>query len=127
MTLASDLAGAGARFNTFEELNDLVTRQQGVGTVQMEGLRDAFGVKRLGIHVRTQISNRLKGYGLGHFPAELPLYQEDYVRVYKLGSPVAELIQAVLQPSPDHDEKIRRAGGGDAEAILEQVRALVCE
>ena len=127
MTLASDQLGAAVQFRSFEELNELVTRQQGVVTVQMEGLRDALKVKRLGIHVRTQISKRLQGVGLGHFPEPLPLYQDELVRIYKLGSPVAELIQAVLQPSPDHDDRIRRAGGGDAETILDQVRAIVCE
>jgi hypothetical protein len=126
VTMAQEIAAA-VEFSSLEELSDLVNRQQGVATVEMERLRDAYGVRRLGIHVRTAISNRLKGFGLGHFPQELPLYQWQLVRVYKLGSPVAELIQAVLEPSPGHDEKLRRAAGGDAEAILQKIRELVCE
>ena len=117
----------GPRFRTFDELNQLVTQSQGVLTVRMEGLRDALKVRRLGIHVRTEIHRKLQGLGLGHYPPDLPTYQEEPVRVYKLGSPVAELIQALTQPSLTHDEKLRRAGGGEAEDILNQIRALVCE
>ena len=127
MVIVSQEFPPAAQFKSFEELNDLVNEQQGVATIQMEALRNAHGVKRLGIHVRTAISNRLKGLGLGHFPEELPQYYWEPVRVYKLGSAVAQLIEAVLKPSPEHDEELRDAAGGDAEAVLQKVRELVCE
>ncbi len=112
---------------SLDQLRQVVEENEGVLTITMEHLRDAHGAGRLGVHVRTSISKALLGRGLGHFPEELPAYQENPVRIYKLGSRVADLIDAVLKPNPDNDEQLRRAGGGDAEAVLDNIRALVCE
>jgi len=115
------------KFESFEELRDTVQESGGVLTISMEDMRDAHGAGRLGVHVRSAISKGLQGLGLGHYPPELPAYQEQYVRVYRLGSPIADLIDAVIEPSPGRDEYLRRAVGGDAEATLAKVRELVCE
>ena len=83
---------------TMEEIRDKVLAEGDVYTFRMDTVRDAYGAGRLGIHVRAGISKHFQGLGLGHFPRDLPDSQEAHVRLYKLGSPVADLIEAVLSP-----------------------------
>jgi hypothetical protein len=98
----------------------------GAKTFRAGDLRDAFGGGRLSSGVRAGISRDLLGLGLGHYPKELPDWQDDLVRVYKLGSPIADLIDAVLEPSIAHDEELRQAVAGDAAEIVQRIRDLVC-
>jgi len=65
----------------------------------MDTLKKIEGAGRgqdVGVHVRNAISRSLESYGLGHLPQELPSTQEDPVRLYLLGSPVADVIKAVF-------------------------------
>ena len=118
----------------FHQLRSDVEARGGVMTVQMERIRNDYGAGRLGIHVRSGISKGLHGAGLGHYPDHgadgAPLVGDQWaaVRIYRLGSPIAELIDAVLHPTEAHDEELRKAAGGDdSDAILiQRVRELVC-
>lgn len=65
--------------------------------------------------------------GLGHYPAELPDWQEHQVRIYRLGSPIADLIEAALSPGSEGDIVIREASSGDAQKTLSEIRELVCQ
>ncbi|MCH7699453.1 MAG: hypothetical protein IH865_11005 [Chloroflexi bacterium] len=112
---------------TMDDLREAVETRDGVLTLLLEQVRDAYGAGRLGVHVRTAISKKLQGLGLGHYPDPLPTYQEEEVRLYTLGSGIADIIGAVLGPSREHDEEIRSAVGGEAAEVLEKVRELVCE
>ena len=67
----------------------------------------------------------LMAQGLAHYPPELPGYQEDLVWIYAEGSPFASRINAILDPSEETAEQLRRWMG--AEAALASVRELVCE
>lgn len=113
--------------NTWEDLQGFVGQNGDVISVKMITLRDLHKVKKLGVHVVEQISNKLKGVGLGHYPTDLPLYQEDDVRLYRLGTPVAELIGAVLYPSRENDDKLRDVAEDGASDTLDRIRALVCD
>lgn len=119
-------------FGSLEELRDQVDKNDGVVTVRMEEVRDAYQAGRLGVHVRSNISKRLRGLGLGHFPLEaddgepMPYRQSAPVRIYKLGSPVADLIDAVLEPSDEHDEELREAATASSTEIVDRIRELVC-
>ncbi len=113
-------------FQDFDALRALVEENGNVLTTRMRDLRDAHGAGKLGIHVRDAISKELAGRGLGHYPNPLPEYQEFPARIYKLGSPAADLIDAVLQPSEAHDAEIQEAVSGDAQEIMNRVRELVC-
>src|SRR5262245_12125386 len=92
-----DMTNGQKRFESFEELASLVDRNRGVYTVSMEELRDAAGFGKLGKHIRTGISDKLRGLGLDHMPDELPSYQEDSARIYRKGSPVGKLIEAAMK------------------------------
>jgi hypothetical protein len=115
-----------------EKIRAQVDEADGVLTMPMWELRDAYGKQRLGVHVRASISRALKGMGLGHFPERgpdgelLPYSQYADIRLYRLGSPIADFIDAVLEPSEDHDEELRQASSGGAAEILNQVREIVC-
>src|SRR5436309_13278625 len=93
----------------------------GVLTLRAGDLRDAYGGGRLSSGVRAGISRDLLGLGLGHYPQELPDWQDNPVRVYKLGSPIADLIDAVLEPSVGHDDELRQAVRGDAADIVQRI------
>lgn len=114
------------QYQDLQEIKNRVEAEGGVATFKMLDVRDAHGAGRLGVHVRSSISKSLLGMGLGHFPPELPDWQEDQVRIYKLGSPAADLIGAVLKPGSEGDELIRSAISGDAQGILDQVREIIC-
>ena len=112
-------------YESLEEIRDSVDGADGVLTPQMGDVRDAYGAGRLGVHVRTNISKKLRSMGLDHYPGELPPWQEGLVRIYRQGSAIADLIDAALDPSDEHDEELRVAVGGDAQDILDAIRELV--
>ena len=111
---------------SLDELRGEVENAQDVLTVSMVTLRDAHGAGRLGIHVRSNISKALRSLGLGHYPEVLPDSQWEPIRIFKLGSPTADLIDAVLNPTDEHDAAIREAAGGEAADTLTRVRELIC-
>ena len=116
-------------FTTLEELGDIVDENQGVATVTMLSLRRAYGYDRLGVHVRAGLSRKLQQLGLGHLPTDLPESQHACARVYRMGSAVQELIDAVNNVSiedPRPDELLRERAGGEAAELLQKVREMVC-
>jgi hypothetical protein len=112
---------------TYDELREKVEANQGVLTIAMRSLRDINGADRLGVHVRSNIGRELAGRGLGHYPKELPDSQDAYARVFKLGSPVAEIINAVLLVRPEKDALIRKAASSDNSKVLDRIRELLDE
>lgn len=111
----------------FEDLKSEVEANQNVQTVTMEELRDIYGVRRLGVHVCSEISNKLMGVGLGHYPEKLEPDAWQQVRLYKLGTPVGDVMTAAQNPGDEGDKMLRDLAEGDAREIVRQVRALVCE
>jgi hypothetical protein len=108
-----------------EEIRKAVEASADVLTLPMETVRDAFKYDRLGRNVRSLISEQLEGLGLGHYPSELPDRQWIPVRLFKLGSPMADLIDAALHPSEEHDQEMRNAvTRGDSET-LKKIKALL--
>ncbi len=116
-------------FNTFQELRDIVIQPEngGVVTVKMEQLRNAHGVKKLGDHVRNRIVGELDGVGLKAYPRELPNNQNELVRIYRAGTAIAELIDAVINPSPEHDQELRELVVGGHKETLQRIKELVCD
>ena len=96
-------------------------------TVEMGDLRDIHGAGRLGIHVRSSIHRALENAGLGHYPIDLPDYQSGQVRVYRLGSDIADLIAAVTTPSSENDDALRSVSGGEAAEMIRRIKELVCD
>ena len=76
--------------------------------------------------IRAAIADRLKGYGLGHLPTDLPQYQWDEVRLYQLGTPLEKVIKAVTEPSELGDQVLMQVVDTDAQQVLAQIRELVC-
>jgi len=111
--------------SNFDEIRERVTANNDVLTLRMEELRDAFGVRRLGPHVCDEISQKLKGVGLGHTP-ELEPDGWLNVRLYRLGTPVAAVIAAVENPGADGDNRLRELGTNEPAQVIDQIRALVC-
>ncbi len=109
----------------WEQLASRVESCGGVWKTSMRDLRNAYGRQKLGRQVRAGIGRRLHWQGLAHFPAELPGYQEDLVWIYAEGSPLANRINAILDPSEETATQLER--WLRAEATLAGVRELVCE
>ena len=114
-------------FSTFDDLATIVDDNAGLTTVSMYDLREAYGVKRLGRIVLDQMSQRLEGQGLGHVPKDLPSDQSEEVRVFRLGSPVAQLIQAAFNPGDQFDSNIRDAINNTDSSRIDRIRELLEE
>jgi hypothetical protein len=116
------------KLKKLEELLEHVKLKGDVLTCTAGELRVAYGAERLGVNVRHAISSALKSHGLDHYPSMLPDRQDEPVRVYRQGSPVAELIEAVLVlDDPKADAKLRKAAKNDCEKVLKKIRELVDE
>jgi hypothetical protein len=111
---------------TYDELRQQVAERGGVLTVKMGTLRDAHGAGKLGSTVRENITKELRSRGLNHCYEELPSYQDDLVRIWLMGTPAGDLIEAVHNESPSTDQAVRDAIESDAADILDKVRELVC-
>lgn len=114
-------------FEDYEVLRKQVEADGGLLTTTMETLRELHGAGRLGKHVRDAISGELAAHGMGHLPEELPAYQEMAVRTFRLGTPIADLVNAVTHPSAGGDQVLRQMGAAQGQDILRKIRELVCE
>lgn len=110
---------------SYEELVNDVQAQGGIAAYQMAVLRDMQGAGKLGKYVRENIGNALLAHGLGYFP-ELPVYQDQMVRVYRHDTDLARVVEAVLRPSNAGDKALRSIeGDDDAREALEQIKKIV--
>jgi hypothetical protein len=116
-------------FDSFEDVRQAVNHKDGVLTTTMGALCKLVGNDRPGKLVRAKIAKNLRVLNLGYWPCsdrgDLPNHSHTAVRLYKRDSPVAELIEAALTPSPNNDDLLREAGGGKASDLLLKVRELV--
>lgn len=111
--------------DSYIELRSAV-EEAGVYTTSMDTLKTIQSAGRLGVHVRSAISRALESHGIGHLPPELPVNQVDEVRLYLLGTPIADVVSAVLKPNTRGDAMLRSIGSADAEEKLLQIREIVC-
>jgi hypothetical protein len=103
-----------------------VEQRENVLTVTTAELRDIYGVKRMGIHVAGEIEAKLKGVGLGVTPQiEADSWQQ--VRLFKLGTPVGDILTAANNPGEEGDKVLRELAEGDASERLRQIKVLVCD
>lgn len=73
-----------------------VNANNGVMVVTMEVLRDVDGYGRLGSTVRANIARKLSSVGLGYLcGSELPNESTATIILYRLGTPAANLIDAL--------------------------------
>lgn len=100
--------------------------------VSLLDLRQALGYDRLGVRVLRWIADGLDGEGLGFFPQWVldgevnnAPRAHDVVRVYRKGTPLGKVIDAVLDPTNRGDELLRQSGSGDAASTLERIRELL--
>jgi hypothetical protein len=111
---------------TWDELKEKVEQNENVLTVSTADLRDIYGVKRMGVHVADEIEAKLAGVGLGVTPEiEADSWQE--VRLFKLGTPVGDILTAANNPGEEGDKTLRELAEGDASERLRQIKALVCD
>jgi hypothetical protein len=113
------------RFSSLNDLKVAVVNAANVITLDMGELRDLNGSGKLGSYVVEVISRQLASHGLGHYPPELPQNQCEKVRVFGLGSPVADLIRLVTDISDGSDEKLREFASDDAKTKLDTIREIL--
>jgi hypothetical protein len=77
----------------FRKIKDKVQNKGGFLTVYMRELREAYGVAKLGPNVNAKISRELRAVGL-ECANKLTENQWDSVRLYQIGHPAEELINA---------------------------------
>jgi len=113
----------------YQDLDELAeaVKKHGTLSLSMALVRDAHGAGRLGVTVRQNISNALDGRGIGHYPPELPDNQNEWVRLTQKGTALAELVYAVLDPNESNDDVLRSAVNNEDQAVIQQIRELVCD
>jgi hypothetical protein len=115
---------------TYDSIKKDVDAAGGVRTFCMADLRDAQAAGRLSPGINAKISRALASRGLGHVPldpAGLSTSQWDEVRVFDRTTALGEVIIAAHTAGDDADAVLREAVNGDARALLERVRDLVCQ
>lgn len=93
--------------------------------VEMREFREIVGVTRLGPAVVEGIAKDLAGYGIGHIPSPLPAYQDEKVRLFRRGTRLAELIDAIHDPSDGGDELLAAYANDSDGQIVEQIRTIL--
>ena len=112
--------------DSYEKLLAELDGNSGIMTVEMGRLRDIHGVGKLGVHVIKGIVQSLESKGIGHYPSNLPVNQWGQVRIYKKGTIVGKMIEAVNKVGEDEDEYIRTNLNSEDQNVLQKVRELVC-
>ncbi|MBS1722951.1 MAG: hypothetical protein JSS66_08370 [Armatimonadetes bacterium] len=112
---------------SFDDISNEVSNNGDVMTITMGALRDAAGAGKLGEYVRKNISENLSKRGIGHLPEVLPVYQEEFVRLFRQGSAAGKLIHAVTTPGAKQDAVIREATEQKPSEVLDKIKALVCD
>lgn len=115
------------KYKDLDELREIVEQDEhkSVFHTHMLGLRDSVGAGKLGKYVRQKISDELKGRGLGHLPSDLPENQWDEVVIFKLGSKVAKVIDAVQKPNEHSAKVLRELVANTAKEKLDEIKAIL--
>lgn len=115
----------------YADLTDLAeavrTKHGGVRTLTADVVRDCTPHARLGSKVRAAISEELADLGIRHLPEEFPDRQWEAVRLYAVGTPAGDLIDAVRTVAERTDTRILEIANNSDQALIEQIRRLVCQ
>ncbi|WP_049575908.1 hypothetical protein [Nocardiopsis sp. SBT366] len=112
--------------DTYESLGEAVDDNGGVFAAPMATLRLINGAARLGPGVCATISKELSKHGLGHIPVKLPESSTEDVRIFRLGTQIADVVAAVQVPSHEGDEALRAVGGVASDKIS-RIKAIIDE
>jgi hypothetical protein len=122
--------------NKLDAIQKRVKDADGVLTVSMKELKDLHGAMRLKELVRESIAEHLKykqvGFvGVGPAYDELPNSENETVRLYMKGTPVARVIEAVLLKGAGGDQQLRElADSGSAvttQDIIQKMKLLIAQ
>ena len=109
----------------FQSIRAELDNKGGVLSLSMEQLRDAYDVMRLGVQVRQGIHDKLESMGIGHYPKELPVYQDNWVRLYTLGSPFANMLKDLEDISEEADQRLRDTVLSDHGETIKRMKELL--
>jgi hypothetical protein len=109
----------------------LLDAHEGVVTVPLRDLKEAYEVGRLGSQVRREMEESLLAAGVGVYPSPLPDTESAFVRLYRRGTKVALLIQNVGRINASGDIFFRNFEKGDLanpeREAIQRIRQIVDE
>lgn len=105
-----------APISSFDDLADLV-QDEGLAVVQMYVLRDAAQWSRLRAGTLAVIEDELRKRALWVYPA-LSENRHDEVRVYKVGTQLGNLVEAVTHPSEQGDNLLQEAATNSGQELI---------
>ena len=114
-------------WDNLDAVRDDVFSNDGVICALMAELRDAYHAGKLGVNVVENISKGLASRGLGHSPRKLPTDQGCSVLIFGLGSTVADIVNAVAEPSEKGAALLRSVTKSDDAEIVKKIKELVCD
>jgi hypothetical protein len=108
-----------------EEIHEDIKQHGDVLTVPMKRLKTLHGAERLKSLVRQSIREHLSYRQIGFVGDELPVSENDAVRLYLKGTPVARIIEAVQLKGARGDQQLRElANTGSAATTQNLVQKL---
>lgn len=95
--------------------------------VTAEDIRRAEGTYgKLGSHVNNKLAQWLENNGMGVLGGALPRYQHQEAVLYRAGTTMAKVIEAVEYPSELGDKMLRQVASDDgAQDKLERIRGII--
>lgn len=108
-----------------EEIHQDIKQNGDVLTVPMKRLKTLHGAERLKSLVRQSIQNHLSYRQIGFVGDELPASENESVRLYLKGTPVARIIEAVQLKGASGDRQLRElANTGSAATTQDLIQKL---
>jgi len=87
-------------------------REQGVVTIRLDELRNAFGFQRLGANVRWEIAQSLRQAEIDFVPPQLPNRDHEMIRLFDKRLPIPGLLKAAVELDPEMDQVLAEAARG---------------
>lgn len=113
------------QIESFDDLADQV-QDEGITVVQMHTLRAAAKWERLTLRALEAIEDELRKRALGCYPRLLEDRHAE-VRIYKIGTPLGNLVESVIKPSDRGDNLLREVASNSNQELIRKIRMLVCE
>jgi hypothetical protein len=122
--------------NKLDAIQKKVKDADGVLTVSMKELKELHGALRLKELVRESIAEHLKykqiGFvGVGPGYDELPNSENEWVRLYMKGTPVARIVEAVLLKGNGGDQQLRELASSSSavttQDIIQKMKLLIAQ
>lgn len=113
------------KFKNLDQVRSAVESNDGILSIEMGELRDAYGAGKLGVNVVSSISHELLAQGIKHWPPELPVKQWERVRLFKANTNLANIIELLNKFEDANDNRLIELTTSEAQHKIEQIKKIL--